>query len=304
VRHVLLLALTGCWTSSAPATPREAAKPTGCEIRDKNVDLAGPLQLSIGETMFASFTGEVWSASVRFDRGWRGRVETDKLVLDGEVDPDQTFVRPRDALLHDDWLVVRRASLRGLRGDGVELIAMLPDGWMPAGVGVQLRCEQLTLATAPEYEPPDDSQAIELDTEHPISVRRSPGGPIVATLTPQTNPDWPREASGLELERKGSWVHVRIDANNPIVGWVDAAVVTGERGVYGGLLGEGALDSPLVSCAERVPIFVRDGEKVVEVGHYKPHVAILVDRDGGNELSVLDGAFVRRADISDCRTRR
>ncbi len=303
MRQLALLLVTGCWTASVPAAPREVA-PKSCEIRDRNITLAAPLQLSVQDTSFATINDEVWNVALRFERSWRARIETAQYVLEGELDPQQTFVRPREPLLHDDWLAIERASLREPTGDSVQVIASLDDGWLPAGVGVQLRCNQLTLATAPDYEAPHDALGIELDTEHPIAVRRTPGGKIVATLSPQTDPDWPREASGVELERKGNWVQVRIDGKNPIVGWVDAAAVTGERGAYGGLLGEGMLASPRVTCAERVPIFVRAGTTVVEVGHYKPQTAILVDPETGPELPVLDGAFVRRTDIAECRTRR
>ena len=306
MRLLAIVMLGGCWPSTAL---RDGAPPARCEIHDREITPIAALPLLIRGKHVANIEEPIERLDVVVDHGVaRMHVESSTAVLDGELDLLHTSVRPRDVRLHDGWLELRDARVREVRDAVVRAEAVLPAGWQPASVPVALRCETVTFGAAPEYQAPDTAELIELVPGRAIPVARTRARhDVVATVRGKVPEDDVHERAGYALENRDGWVRVRLDAPDPVVGWIEQGVVK-ELG-YGGLVGNETCCTMMeqVHCMHDVPVFVTVGNEPLQIGHMKPKVGFWTGDDlGEGQINVLDRdgplrPFVRRADITDCR---
>ncbi len=308
------LVLAACW-SSAP--PRAIEGPSTCEIHDVNVTTIHDAQLSVFDGPFARIASPFTRLDVVIDRS-RGRahLETEELVLEGELALDELPLRPRTHTMHEGWLAMGVAFAKDARGGQLRASVSLPEGLRPRAVVVELPCGALTFAEPPEAPDPVGSEYIVFAPGTRTPVLRSPGGPQVAIVSPppaepQGDPNLPsfeEDVSARVIARRAELLHVRIEGSNYVEGWVSTKNTREPGAMYGGLHGNMAGDQPpRLRCDRAVPIFVRSRGEVRRVGHYKPNATIRLETDAAAEHVAVDLGhaevvpFVKRADVAACQ---
>jgi hypothetical protein len=314
--------LVACWTSAAPppATTVADASDGTCVIRDRDVSPIPSLQLAIDGAVFAVVGEKLTSVelTVRDPRSAMARLETEHVVLEGELDLTETQVRPR-AMMHDGWVEIAVAHVERTSGEVATLAVTLPEPVLPRTLAVEVACSALTLAPADgEAGATGNGDQLELH-EGVIPLLRTSGAGVVARVVVRKD-DW---VFADLLERRHGMVKLRLAEHNAVVGWVAASATRPTevdtevmRGGLIGSLGVSTRPTPL-RCAAPVAVYVHAPARgTVRVGTIKPKTAIQplapletasteleIDLDSGN--ASVDAAtltpFVRVADLTGCQ---
>jgi hypothetical protein len=305
--------LVACWTSAAPppATTVTDASDGACVIRDREFEPEPAFELAIEGETFAVIAEKVLEVevTVRDPGAARARLETDHVILEGELDlAGVQSVRPQ-VREHDGWVEISVAHVRTTRGGVATLAVPLPEPVVPPTLAIEVACSKLTLAPAP-----DDADE-ERDRYDPIVLRRGttpllrgPGGGVLARLVVRDGVTIHAQV----LERRREVLKIEITDRNRVVGWIAAAAAEhpyreGFGGGGFGMLGSAA--PPVVRCAEPVAVYVTTRSRgTVRVGSFKPMAPIQPTAHlatATTELPVELGSatltpFVRVADLADC----
>lgn len=306
-----LVLLAACWTGPVERAPEVPIARSGrCEIHDAAVSIAGFAKLSVGGKAFARQPGPFTRFDVVFrDDTARVRTEDDMFVLDGELDLEDTSVRPREVELHDGWVEIRAATARRATADTLRIEVELPAGLDPHAVPFTLPCRGLTFATPPEAPELDDLDVVALPLG--TALRPKPDGPVVARVIGTSDPDdpdtTPNDLEAKVLERRGGMTQIRLAGTNPVVAWASSRALhaQGLVGLGGFGYGRTGIGRSTVSCRQDTAIYVRVADRVVRVGHVKRDIGFyLIGSDDGPEVEVDLGLakpaarpYITRADF-------
>jgi len=313
-RGVALVLSAGCWTSPTVTTPplvvTTPAKPAGiCSIEDFDVTTTTAVRLHVAGLAFGTFESPIARLAVTFepDHAPVAHLETETVELRAAIDLDGLRLRPRDgAAPFEGWLTILGASPREASGTELAIDVELPTGISPPHRRITLRCDALTFASSPEYDPDDlfglNYVTFPLGSKAPISL--APGGPAVATIAPSSD-----DVSVRVLEYRDKDLRIELAGPRSIVtGWVSRELARsgGDEPGYSGFgYGYSGQNRQSLMCPKRIAIYVDGGRGRVLVGHYKPDVEILVDlRDVDRYPTWLGAAenppYVLARDVDHC----
>lgn len=310
-----LLACSACWTASLPPPEIPVAKPGRCVVHDANVEISGAAKLSVHGHGFAKQTG----AFVRFEVAFAGTIgkahlENDTFVLDGELDPSDLSIRPREVALHDGWIQIRTATSKSALGTSLKIEVPLPEGLDPKTVLVPLPCTELTYAVPPD--PPETTGTPTLvDLPIGTQLRARPDGQPVARVVGYVPQDVPghtqlRPLEATVLDTRGAMTQVRIEGDNPVVVWAASSALqppTGdERGGFG--FGRSGYGRHQYTCTRDIPIYVRIDGRAVRVGRIKQDAGFYLEGDAGEgdvgiDLGLSEPAlvpFINQNEFGSC----
>lgn len=318
VRSVsFVAALAGCWTTPAAVPEVPVAKTKRCAIHDVEVSVAGTVTLSIEGLEFATQPGPFIRLDVVFhDAVGKTKLETDTLVLEGELDRIALPIRPRELSWHDGWVEIHSATARAAHQDLLKIGVELPEGVTPREAVFSLPCDGLTFAVAPD--PPDTT-----DTPPSISLaigtelHAKPGGPVIARVAgyrpPEALPKDPTQPLQVTLlSRDKEMTQVRIEGTNPMIAWASTKMtgppVGDQLGGFG--FGRSGYGRHTYACSRDVAIFVRVGGRAVRVGRLKKDAGFYLkddvdseDDDIGIDLGVAKPGtvpFLKKSDFGHC----
>lgn len=268
--------------SDAPPEPAyEPVSNPSCVVRDDDGPLLAAVKPSLRGIPFATITGEVLSAELRADGSTASiRVETRDVSLSGDTDLQGVHLRRRGEALVDGWLRIDSARASHVDGANVKLAVDLPEGLQATNLSsLSLPCAELTMlrrARAGESRRPH----VSLDRRHPVRLRSSPGGPVVAVAQGRTT-------NARVLDRAGAFTRIELTSgSSAALVWVESAqlfeapapleVVDREpRGPE--LRGDWT-----VRCIRNVPLFVADRGGHLRVGELKGNARVRLIREPGS----------------------
>lgn len=242
------------------------------------------------------------------------------------------WVRPKQDILFDDWIRVRRAHI--VEVDGAQATIEIGS---PALVGLPivrktLPCDELTLEPFPEGKPAGKPGYLAASSKIELRVARD--GAVVGTFEthaiPRLGPDWNEFAVAGEIEklavrvlaRAGDDVQIEVgDSVSSVIGWIPARQLGRPRKPHlvhitgGSWIADHNPAPPKTTlrCAYDVGIYLGHVD-VVRVGTFRPSATIrVVEEDGEKRLVDLgmswdafsrrpdsNAPFVRASDIADC----
>jgi hypothetical protein len=281
VRALAPLVVCACTSTTVPA-PQTPTVESRCVVHDDGVGIRATLTLELRGKRFAEVRGA--NDVVLEVSGARAAVRvvtTEDVELAGDVELAELRPRPKSAALIDGWYRIRSAAVKNVIGGDMVLEPYVPrEIQLVAPLAPRLPCRDLTLA-----DPPERAAELELaflQRDRKIALSRAPGGAALATIVypRRTDEDMPDDLGPdvRILERSGNAVRVRIAAsgNLEIEGWVEAADLDEDVGVFGGLMGDGGFGLAegisafeAVRCPHEVPIYVRDRDAVYRVGRVR-----------------------------------
>jgi hypothetical protein len=307
VRRLALVGLAACWTTPVVAPQAPVANTIKrCAIVETRVTTNGLVRLSIGGSAFAQLSSPFERLAVTFKgAGAHARVETERFVLEGELDRDELAIRPRELALRDGWIEVRKAAARTAGEGALRVEAALPDGLSPKSVMFTLPCSELTFEAVPQV--PEEHVDVQL---HVLAIgaelRTKPDGPVVMRVGKRIDED------GIELtvdasviEKRGAMTHVRVDGDNPVFGWVANRALTADPpGTLGGFgFGRTGFSQATSQCPREMPIYVRG----IVVGKVKKGAPFFTIGGAGIEIGIDLGLrspdsvpYLKASDFVDC----
>ncbi len=287
------LALGACWTTPAVAPEVPIAKAKRCTIHDADVTTTGTATLSIKWLGCAHQTVPCTRLDVTFhDAVGRARVETDMVVIDGDIDRSALPLRPRELGWQDGWIEIRSATARAATQGLLKLGVDLPDGLTPKEALFSLPCDGLTFAVAPD--PPDPPEAKGKPEEVALAIGTElhavPGGPTIARVTgylaPEALPNTARQPLNvIVLAKAKEMTQVRIEGTNPVIAWATTTKLKPAKGdQLGGFgFGRSGYGRHEYRCSRDVAIYVRIGARAIRVGRLKKDAGFYLSGDGDGE---------------------
>jgi hypothetical protein len=308
-----LVGLTACWTGPVAAPVAPAERPGRCAIQEVDVPISGLAKLSIEGLEFANVSGPLMRLGVTF-RGVvaRARVESEEVVLEGDLDLTAISLRPREPGLRDGWIEVRSATAKAATETNLRVEVALPDGLAPKTTTFMYPCHTLTFAVAPDPAEDTGEEAEPLELVIGTQLRPTPAGQPVARVTGQRQDDKLVSVQALVLDKRGTMTQVRIDGENPVVVWVPSgALQQPTNDLLGGFgYGHSGFGRHQYHCERDTPIYVRVGGRVVRVGKIKKGAGFYLDskskaEDGEHaiDLGVTKPGtvpFLKQAEFSRC----
>jgi hypothetical protein len=302
-RLTLLLAACGGTAQQLPPSSVAASRPAACVIDERDITAMPSFDLEVGGKSFMSVKGELQRATFEVTAGKpaRARVETASFTLEGDVDLEHFDVRPRALALHDQWIEVSRASVRGVTNGIAELEVELAGKLTPNKAAFQLACSALAVSTRPGSRHRGEPALVARAT--PLAL--VPGGPAIATIDPTD----PIEVA--VLERKDRMARISLPGPNAVIGWVTEAALQPapqrpadpEDNIYGGLLG----GFTQTTCSRDLPLFVRTPAGEVRVGTLKANQPVELERTQPDPTLNLGEAmldvYLHAADLAACTTK-
>lgn len=297
----------GCWTG-APTAARpvghRGSAAAGCRIHDHAATDAfttiDPINLAVGAASFAAFSEATSLALTVHGNRADARVETDRVVLFGELGLDEFALRPRATQPVDGWITVKAGHL----GDNNRLTVELPPGIMPRTVDLAINCQDLTATAFPRATRSGVFDEVDLMVGAPLS-RTASSAPTVQVV--ERDDDMVTAGRVVERERNRLRVVIESDTSD-VVMWVTRRWTSGRSPYTTGWIGglPGRPRGPQVICERSIDLWLHTAHGVVRVGWFKPHVPITSTNysrlvsETAIELGSEVRPFVRTVDLGAC----